>query len=236
MYHRIAKRPKQALVPHHYVSPQRFQRHVSALSRFGFESLHLTALADLFSLASQPEKRPIALTFDDGYLNFRDHAAPALLQFKQTGTVFVVAGLLGGTNEWDWRNGDAVETLLDADDLQMLSQSGFEIGSHTCRHARLTEIPTDQAKGEIEVSKRILTQVLDKDVDVFCYPYGAHNEGVRQLVAEGGYNVACSVEKGWNQPTTDRFRWKRVNVRSDTSTPILFWKLWRQSRIGLSGH
>ena len=37
----------------------------------------------------------IAITFDDGYRNFMEHALPALSEFSLPATVFIVTGLCG---------------------------------------------------------------------------------------------------------------------------------------------
>jgi len=227
MYHKVARRPSGALVPHHYVSPARFANQMRALVRFGFKASRLSDLSDW----PDPSEKSIGITFDDGYENFAPNALPALEEHGLTGTVFVVAGLMGKTNEWDTKNGDVPEPLLNEAKIKELDVKGIEIGSHSLTHARLTEVSAEEALNEIVESQRILSGLLAKPIDQFCYPYGAHNEGVRELVRSAGYQAACSVEKGWNDATTDPYRLRRTNVRSDTSTPVLFWKLWRQSRL-----
>lgn len=230
MYHKIGKRPDGALVPHHYVGTARFERQVRALTRFGLTTTTLEALTQ----SGEPLKRAISLTFDDGYQNFATEAAPILARYHQTATVFIVTSLVGLNNAWDIEIGDQPEPLMDVETIRKLSQEGIEFGSHSATHARLAQVDQNVALVEITDSKKALTDLLSKPVEVFCYPYGSHNEGVRKQVEGSGYKLACSVEKGWNHQTTDPYRLKRINVRSDTSTPILFWKLWRQSRIGLS--
>lgn len=229
MYHRLAARPPGTTVPHHYVSPARFERHCSAMSRFGFASASLLEAAAWLQ-GEGDDARRIVLSFDDGYANFAETAAPTLESHGLRGTVFVVTGLLGGENDWDWKNGDVRERLMTADQVRAVAAAGHEVGSHTVTHARLTEVTTEAARHEIERSRDALTDLLAQPVVTFCYPYGAHDAGVRQAVAEAGYRMACSVEKGWNDARTDAFRWTRINVRSDTSTPVLFWKLWRQAK------
>lgn len=228
MYHKIGKRPEGALVPHHYVGTARFERHVKALTVFGFKTTRLDALTNSHARL----EKAISLTFDDGYQNFATEAAPVLAKYQQTATVFIVTSLIGLDNAWDIAIGDKPEALMDAETLVQLANEGIEFGSHSVSHARLGEVDQNVALVEITESKKVLTDLLSKPVEVFCYPYGSHNEGVRKQVEGSGYKLACSVEKGWNHQTTDPYRLKRINVRSDTSTPILFWKLWRQSRIG----
>lgn len=222
MYHKIGVPPEGAKVPHHYVSVDRFKRQIRAILRFGFKTTHVST--------QEPDvKKPICLTFDDGYQNFQ-LAASVLEDSGQTGTVFVVTDLLGRDNRWDVETGDVPEPLLSADEVLNLHGAGFEFGSHTVTHARLAQIDQNLAKQEIVRSKEFLDSLLGSDTQVFCYPYGSHDSDVRLMVQKAGYKWACSVEKGWNDGQTDPFRLKRVNVRRDTSTAVLFWKLWSQAR------
>lgn len=229
MYHKVGPRPKGALVPHHYVSEARLGRHCRALSLLGFSAMTVSGLLDRWDQEGE-QGRFACLTFDDGYLNFEQRAVPVLRACNCPATVFAVSDLLGQDNAWDTRNGDVSEPLMPPDGLMQVATLGFEIGSHTCSHARLTEVGDAELADELERSRRHLSSILGTDVPIFCYPYGAQDDRVRRAVAKAGYRAACSVEKGWNDPGTDRFRLKRINVRSDTSTPVLFWKLWSQNR------
>lgn len=227
MYHKVGACPNGALVPHHYVGTARFERQIRALVKFGFQTIKLHDVLNHRDTVS----KPICLTFDDGYENFATEAVPILKQQGQTATVFVVSGLIGNTNEWDTKLGDQPERLMSPEKILELDALGFEFGSHSVTHARLTKVNQNEATQEICESQKNLAELLSKPIDTFCYPYGSHNEAIRRIVQNCGYKLACSVEKGWNHETTDPYRLKRINVRSDTSTPILFWKLWRQSLL-----
>lgn len=225
MYHRVAVRPPTTTVPGHYVSPGQFRRHVAALVRLGFQQVTLAQMhAGLRGELPLP-RRPVVVTFDDGYENYATHAAPALESHGWTGTVFVVAGLAGKTNEWDNRGGDVVEPLLSYDSLRSLFHRGHEIGSHTLTHVRLGHVPLEVAMHEVRAAKELLERELDRPVPYFCYPYGDHNSAVRELVRDAGHLGATTVRRGKNTPHTDPLQWNRINVRSDTRTPILVWKL-----------
>ncbi|MBS1723862.1 MAG: polysaccharide deacetylase family protein [Armatimonadetes bacterium] len=227
MYHKVAPRPAGSLVPHHYVSPKRFQAHVRALTRARFRAIRLEELDAEY----ENTDRVVNFSFDDGYENFATNALPVLRAAGMTATVFAVAELLGASNEWDTELGDVPERLMSSDGLRAATTMGIEIGSHSCTHKRLPTCDDDSMLHEVAQSKRILSAILGRDVPIFCYPYGAHDARVREAVRAAGYRAACGVGKGWNDKTTDQFQLKRVNVRSDTSGPLLFWKLLRQSRL-----
>lgn len=232
MYHRVARAPSGTTVPGHYVHPARFRAQVRFLKGLGYEAVSLEAMHAGLRGEHPLPRRPVVFTFDDGYRNFATEAAPALEAAGWRGTVFVVPGLIGATNEWDNRRGDVVEPLLASDEVRALADAGHEVGSHTWSHARLTEVGPDGARTELVRAKEALEQALGRAVPYFCYPYGAHDEEVCRLVREVGHSGACTVLRGKNDAGTDPYRWRRINVRRDTSTPILAWKLLRRSKSG----
>lgn len=225
MYHRVAPRPARTTVPGHYVNPRLFRRQVSALRSLGFEAVSLARMHQGLSEPGVLPRRPVVFTFDDGYRNFGTEAAPALEAAGWRGTVFAVAGLLGATNEWDNRAGDAVEPLLTAAELRELDAKGHEVGSHTMTHARLVDLGTEAAREEVCAARARLEEALGKPVPYFCYPYGAHSDEVCAIVRESGHAGACTVLRGMNTRATDAFRWRRINVRSDTRVPVLIYKI-----------
>lgn len=225
MYHKIAPIDRRSKVPGHYVHPGLFHRHLSLLKAFGFETV---SLATLFR---EPlPKRPVVITFDDGYRNYLTHALPALKAKEFTATVFLVANQIGGTNAWDVALGDVEEPLMSEADLLAAKLGGTEFGSHTLDHVHLDQVDADTAWDQIATSKALLEERLGLPVTTFCYPYGGRTPDVEKMVERAGYSSACSVSKGVNTPSTERYALRRINVRSDTWTPVLLAKLWRALR------
>ena len=91
----------------------------------------------LAEAVTEPKRRSVVLTFDDGCRCFRDHALPELEARGMTATLFAVSGELGGTNRWDREEGERPEELLDARDLWKIAAAGIEIGSHSRHHQDL---------------------------------------------------------------------------------------------------
>ena len=72
--------------------------------------------------------------------------------------------------------------------------SRHDIGAHTLTHPILTSISLEAARSEIVGSKRWLEEVLGQHVTSFCYPRGAHNKALKQVVREAGFQMARTVE------------------------------------------
>ena len=56
----------------------------------------------------------MALTFDDGFRNVFQNAMAPLAQCGLRALQFLVAHFVGKLNEWDLREGEAPEMLMDA--------------------------------------------------------------------------------------------------------------------------
>lgn len=233
MYHKVAPVNPRSTLKGHYVPPQLFARQMDALARRNFQVVGLSSLfeADL-------SKKPVVITFDDGYENFYSEALPILKRHNFSATVFLVANAIGGTNNWDSRLGDVEEKLMTVDQIRSAQSQGIEFGSHTLDHSHLDQLDhSDQREREeawqqIEGSKKLLESSLQSEISTFCYPYGGKNEEVKAMVQRAGYRLACSTEKGANTRLTDRFALRRTNIRRDTNVPIFLYKIIRDVKEG----
>ncbi len=232
MYHRIGPRARGTTVPGHYVSVKKFASQLALLQRLGYETLTVNELGKAHRGEIEWPERGLCITFDDGYESFLSHAAPLLCAFNMRATVFAVVDLIGKTNVWDSMNGDVEERLMDRGALFACIREGHEIGSHTLRHARLSVLGDRELKREIHESKHRLERILDTAIESFCYPYGdgAKELRIRKMVGDAGYRVATSTMRGLNGRETDPYQLRRLNIRSDTSLPVFWYKLMRDRR------
>jgi len=215
IYHKVGVRPAGTIFKALYVSPDLFKRQMDELKRAG-----MTGVGMGRGLARVGKGWiALAITFDDGFENaFRNSLGP-LAENGFQATQYLVAGMLGGRNEWDIARGEAPEKLMDAAQVREWIAAGHEIGSHSMTHPNLCEIPPTQAREEIVASKKKLEDTFGVPVEHFCYPYGGWNETVRDLVAEAGYLTACTTDRGINTPATPRLELKRWLARSPGVRP-----------------
>ena len=81
------------------VGPALFRRQMEWLRNGNWSTLGIDALLDGHERGQWPE-RACVLTFDDGFANFAEHALPVLREFGFIAHVFVLAGGVGGNNDW----------------------------------------------------------------------------------------------------------------------------------------
>ena len=211
MYHKIAKRPRSARLKGLYVTPRTFTEQLTELAEQKFVSCSPGDACQ--SSAAGPR---IVLTFDDGFRNVFQNAMPALNAGKWRAQQFLVANCIGQLNQWDLRDGEIPEPLMDAAEVREWLAAGHWIGSHSLSHARLTRLTLRDAREEIFASKKKLEDMFGIPIEHFCYPYGDWNESVRDLVSEAGYKTACTTQFCVNTEKTEPLKLNRITVRHPT--------------------
>jgi peptidoglycan/xylan/chitin deacetylase (PgdA/CDA1 family) len=207
-YHKLGPRPVRVRLKGMYLSASLFLRQLSELRAAGFSSV-----GGLPMVRDGNARKPIGLSFDDGFASVHRYGLGPLANNGFRAVQFLVADLIGRSNEWDRQVGEAEAPLMDRGQVREWLLAGHEIGSHTLTHPFLTRIGIGQAKEEISASKKKLEDIFGIAVRHFCYPYGDWNPEIRDLVMEAGYEAACTTEFGVNTGMSDRFTLKRITAR-----------------------
>lgn len=217
MYHKVGVPPEGSRLKKLWVSVSEFRWQLGYLKRRGYEPLTLRQVADKMEEGIALPPNGVVITFDDGYRNNFENALPVLQEFGFPATIFIVVNAVGLDNFW---HDPATETrlpMLGWKEIGSLQEAGWDIGSHTLAHPRLTRLSLDDAKKEIVHSRRILGEKLGLPPVSFAHPYGdgADNREIRRLIQEAGYQTACSVHRGKANVSEAPFCLKRIFVRGD---------------------
>jgi peptidoglycan/xylan/chitin deacetylase (PgdA/CDA1 family) len=196
--------------------------------RFFRQHFRVVSLPDLTMKLERRERlhRELAITFDDGYLDNYENAAPILEKYKLPATFFVVTDWMGSSVVpwWD-RDRGVCPQWMTWDHVRGLHRRGFDIGGHTQTHADLGTVSGDAALREILGARAELASRLGSSVPSFAYPYGGrHNvtEANRTLIRDAGFRCCCSGFGGHNVPTTNPFHINRVAISSWYTSPHQF--------------
>ena len=204
-YHKLGCPPRGTRDPFLYTRPDALDRHLQQLQAAGLQVVSLTDF-----LAKPDPLRRAAVTFDDGFQSVLRGGLEVLARHHVCAIQFLVSGFLGRRNEWDVQKQDVAEPLMNEAEIKQWLGAGHEIGSHSATHRNLKKLSATEAREEIAGSKKALEDQFGVAVRHFCYPFGGWTPRVRDLVAEAGYESACSVLFGVNDATTDRFALKRL--------------------------
>ena len=168
----------------------------------------------------------VALTFDDGYRDNYECAAPVLRSLGLPAAFFVVSDFIDSdTLAWWDRTLTPTPAWMTWSQVRRLHEDGFEIGAHTRTHADLGEVTGARAEWEVSGSRREIEARLGAPVGLFAYPYGrAENltESNRELVRKSGFRCCASCFGGSNPRGADPFQLRRIAISSWFSTPSQF--------------
>jgi len=189
-----------------YVTPQLLARQIRELQKDS--TIHFSTLTEWNE--QRLSGRQVALTFDDAYRSLFVNGLPVLQKAGARAITYVVASLIGKSNEWDNGKGIRHELLMDRAQLKEWIAAGHEIGAHTLTHPLLTKLSLDEARREIIDSKKMLEDIFGQPIRHFCYPYGGRNEALAEMVREAGYETATGPVPGVNAATTDALALRRI--------------------------
>lgn len=224
MYHQVGVFPPMREHRATYCHVDRFRAQMVWLRRWGYRVVPL-AQACAEQAAGQLPPRTVALTFDDGYDNFYEHAWPVLHAFGWTATVYLIAGAIGGRADWLADVGHAPASLMDWPRIRELRRAGVHFGSHAVHHQALAGRSADDQLQELRESRRILEDGLGEPVRDVCYPYGSHDATTLLAAAQAGYErgvtcVRARASAGW-----DPLALPRKAVSYGDSALGMGWKL-----------
>jgi peptidoglycan/xylan/chitin deacetylase (PgdA/CDA1 family) len=164
------------------------------------------------------------ITFDDGYRDNLENAAPILQRHGYAAVQFVPLAYIGDTQPLPHEESLATRGVLnptvDWDELAELEKLGVRIESHGISHRPLADLEIDEAAREIAISKLRLEERLGRPVRAFSYVKGseAHYKQVHlSLVRQAGYDVAFTAVSGANSASSDPLELRRYNVEPYSS-------------------
>jgi len=221
MYHRVVDDRALSLSSWLCLHSSDFRRHLELIEKYGMTPVTLHDYRLSLQGELQLPRKPIIITFDDGYLDTYEVAYPILQEFGMKAVIFVLGDRNIKTNYWDERQGIAPAPLMEGHHIVELHAAGFEIGSHSMTHAKLTETTRDQMWDEISRSRMMLEILLNARVRSFSYPYGLVNSVVESVVIEAGYTNACAVYTGPPAFSDRPFEIRRIEMRNSTG-PLAF--------------
>jgi peptidoglycan/xylan/chitin deacetylase (PgdA/CDA1 family) len=196
------------------VTPDALERQLQLLVRRGHRGATFAEVAD-----GSVDGRAVAVTFDDAYLSVLERAKPILDAAGFPGTVFVptdypdrperpmawdgIDQWLGGPHEPDLRP-------MSWGQVGQLADAGWEIGSHTRSHPRLTRLPDDALARELRESRATLEERLGRPCTTLAYPYGDHDARVVAAAGAAGYAAAGTLPG--RLPRPEPLAWPRVGI------------------------
>jgi peptidoglycan/xylan/chitin deacetylase (PgdA/CDA1 family)/glycosyltransferase involved in cell wall biosynthesis len=223
MYHKV---PDADLDSRHktYVSKKNLNKHFFFFKIFGFTPITFKEYNAVGEGKISRIKKPLVLTFDDGYADNYDNLFPLLRKFNFKCVIYVL-GQRHQTNFWDVAEGEKQEKLMNESQIKSLHQFGIEIGAHTLNHIKLNLTEQQTAANEIIKSKENLEHLIQEEVISFAYPYGLAEEAHFLMVKKAGFKYAVLTDSGAHKIEDDPFRIFRINMFPHEN----YFSLWKKT-------
>ena len=180
------------------VTPAQLARQLQALKDRGYRGVTFGPIA-----RGEVVGKAVAVTFDDGFASVIRHALPILDKLGMPATVFVPTDYMGH-DLIDWsRLGRWVGTEHQRElrpmswrEVRSLSDAGWEIGSHTKSHPRLTRITDARLSIELTDSRLECEQQIGKPCHSLAFPFGEHDDRVIAEAKRAGYSAGATLLAG----------------------------------------
>ena len=193
------------------LAAERFERHMTLLAQWQHGRV-----VDFSPGALEGTDSRVAISFDDGYLDNLEVAAPILIERKLPFTVFVTAEFV--------RN--STPGFLTPSALRSLAAlPGAQIGAHGARHLALSQCDDATVREELQTSKRYLEDLLGREVSTLAYPHGAVDRRVRDAAQDAGYVLGACSHAGVNAPARDPLVLARTEILAPDSARVFAQKL-----------
>jgi peptidoglycan/xylan/chitin deacetylase (PgdA/CDA1 family) len=157
---------------HITISPKIFENHIVYLKEIGYHFVHFK------DLLAYPDKKVVAIYFDDGFKSVLENAYSILKKEKVPATLFLTADYIDQKSDsgkyLSWQQARGMKDI-------------FEFGSHSVTHPKLNKISIEEAKKEMAESKEKIERELTTVVTSFSYPKGRSSNNLEEIARNIGY-------------------------------------------------
>ena len=216
LYHRVDKVLNDPIKL--VVSPETFEEHIKYINKV-YEPISLSELVNRIKNKSL-KGNEACVTFDDGYRDNLINALPILEKYNTPATIFITTSEIGkrASFAWDMKyKEDDRAIFLSLEEIKILANNKLkEIGAHTHNHVRLSDFSKDKQLSEIETSKKILEDIINKKILHFAYPFGGRydfDDNSKFLIKELGFISAYENTGLLGTSSSDIFSFPRINIR-----------------------
>ena len=156
-----------------------FEAQMKYLNDNGYETIFIEDIEKDYT-----GKKVVALTFDDGYVDFYTNVLPIIKKYNIKTNLYIITGTTSS------------EKYVNEEQIKELSNSGLvSIGSHTVTHNALATLNVEQIETELKDSKEYLENLLGKEIQTISYPTGSYNSTVLNT-AEKYYKYGITTING----------------------------------------
>lgn len=207
MYHEVGEATNSAWC----VPLETFRSQMDSLRARGYKTILPSDIVAHLKWGKPLPRKPVIITFDDGFLNNLTLVEPVLKINGLRAVVYLITAQTAETAA-DRRSHEGWQCLVWPEILAMQKRGTFVFGGHSHAHKFLA----DDANPLLQTSEcrhQLLLHGI-RAPNAFCYPYGQHNQETIKAVRQAGFQTAVTCEDAVAliRPSTDLLTLPRVAV------------------------
>ena len=198
MYHSICNDdPNNSLM----IPTEMFAEQMEWLRENDFTAMSMDEVIEAMNTGKVP-KRPVLITFDDGYADNYINAFSELKNNNLKGTFFIISDTI--TEE----GGYYMSTSM----LKEMKEAGMEIENHTANHLELNNLSREDAIDSIKRGQEFLRSVIGSNGNYLCYPVGRYSDETIEIQKELGIKAALTTQGGISSIADGKYELKRIRI------------------------
>lgn len=240
MYHSMLKSRSGNYIVH----PSEFESDLKYIKENGYETVTMADLINYVYNGTKLPKKPIIITFDDGYYNNLGYAVPLLKKYNMKAVISIVGSYTDTytkSNEANLNYGylrwKDIKNLIDDGTIEFQNHT-YDLHSNKKGRSGCKKKSWESA----DAYENMLTADLIKlqkefkentgyEPNTFTYPFGAVSKGSTKIIKHLGFKASLSCTSGINYITKNPeclYLLKRNNRVSGISTEKFFSKMLRK--------
>ena len=177
-------------------------------------------------------RKPLLLTFDDGYLNNYELLIPLLIKYKLRVAIMLPVAYIGKTSEWE---PETPLQLMDFQHIKKIDNQVIEFGLHSFAHRNYKSMTIDEVGIDIADCIKTLKSHSINFLPVLAYKFGGYpRESQSKLIffnilRSNGIKIGLRIGNKINKlPLKEPFEIKRIDIRGTDS----YWAFKTKLRKG----
>jgi peptidoglycan/xylan/chitin deacetylase (PgdA/CDA1 family) len=204
------------------------------LKRNGYTSISFKQLDSHLNNHRSLPKKPILITFDDGYTSNYKYGFKILKELNMKAEINLIAATI--------HNNDKNNKFLSTNQIKKMSKSGLiEFGSHTYSMHSIKLLCKGKTENQNAYYKRIyndfkesykiLKSSINKSTNILALPYGYYNSTIIAAAKKVGFNHILTIENGTIKKRTNLLKIPRVYANGYSTPEELLKKIIYQSSL-----
>ncbi len=214
MYHGLIKDIK--LQNKYFISPDSFENDLKYLNDNGYTAITMTELIDYVYTGAPLPKKPIILTFDDGFYNNYLYAYPLLKKYNQKAVISIIGSqtdrysLIKIFNSYySYLSWGQINEMLMSGHIEIQNHTynmhTYDKGRKGCseKSGEGLAVYKENFVGDIGLLQQRITDYTGVTPNTIAYPFGYYTKNSEVLTKEMGFKASLTCSQKVNRISRD---------------------------------